>query len=112
MPAPNGAFDSDFDAPTHRQQKAQPETDSAAGLPIVEKESNTRENNVAKIKVVVCHLCVSNQYGHILCYDNETSLRLRKSRVVYIFCGVNVWNRLIALFCEQHILKYLWMYRK
>lgn len=53
MPAPNGAFDSDFDAPTHRQQKAQPETDSAAGLPIVEKESNTRENNVAKIKVVV-----------------------------------------------------------
>ncbi|XP_060212707.1 kinesin-like protein KIN-13A isoform X2 [Lycium barbarum] len=53
MPAPNGAFDSDFDAPTHRQQKAQPDTDAAAGLPIVEKESNTRENNVAKIKVVV-----------------------------------------------------------
>ncbi|KAK4353728.1 hypothetical protein RND71_025922 [Anisodus tanguticus] len=53
MPAPNGAFDSDFDAPTHRQQKALPDTDAAAGLPIVEKESNTRENNVAKIKVVV-----------------------------------------------------------
>ncbi|WMV31468.1 hypothetical protein MTR67_024853 [Solanum verrucosum] len=53
MPAPNGAFDNNFDAPTHRQQKAQPDTDAVAGLPIVEKESNTRENNVAKIKVVV-----------------------------------------------------------
>ncbi|CAN4105974.1 unnamed protein product [Withania somnifera] len=53
VPTPNGSFDNDFDAPTHRQQKAQPDTDAAAGLPIVEKESNTRENNVAKIKVVV-----------------------------------------------------------
>ncbi|MCD7454617.1 Kinesin-like protein KIN-13A [Datura stramonium] len=53
MPAPNGAFGGDFDAPTHRQQKAQPDTDAAAELPIVEKESNSRENNVAKIKVVV-----------------------------------------------------------
>ncbi|XP_059318404.1 kinesin-like protein KIN-13A isoform X2 [Lycium ferocissimum] len=53
MPAPHGAFDSDFDAPSHRQQKGQPDTDAAAGLSIVEKESNTRENNVAKIKVVV-----------------------------------------------------------
>ncbi|XP_009630321.1 kinesin-like protein KIN-13A isoform X1 [Nicotiana tabacum] len=53
MPAANGAFDSNFDAPTHRQQKAQPEADIADGLPIIEKESNARENNVAKIKVVV-----------------------------------------------------------
>ncbi|KAM3268250.1 kinesin-like protein KIN-13A [Capsicum chacoense] len=53
MPSSNGASDNDFDAPTYRQQKAQPDTDAAAGLPIVEKESNTRENNVAKIKVVV-----------------------------------------------------------
>ncbi|KAJ8566094.1 hypothetical protein K7X08_030571 [Anisodus acutangulus] len=53
MPAPNGAFDSVFDAPIHRQQKTQPDTDAAAGLPIVEKERNTREYNVAKIKVVV-----------------------------------------------------------
>ncbi|KAM3345192.1 kinesin-like protein KIN-13A [Capsicum galapagoense] len=53
MPSSNGASDNDFDALTYRQQKAQPDTDAAAGLPIVEKESNTRENNVAKIKVVV-----------------------------------------------------------
>lgn len=67
MPAPNGAFDNGFDAPTHRQQKAQPDTDAVAGLPIVEKESNTRENNVAKIKVVVCHLCMSNQlWAHFM----------------------------------------------
>ncbi|CAN4095979.1 unnamed protein product [Withania somnifera] len=53
MPTSDGSFDNNFDASTHQQQKAQPDTDAAAGLPIVEKESNTRENNVAKIKVVV-----------------------------------------------------------
>lgn len=67
MPSSNGASDNDFDAPTYRQQKAQPDTDAAAGLPIVEKESNTRENNVAKIKVVVCQLCVNNQlWAHFM----------------------------------------------
>ncbi|XP_009612672.1 kinesin-like protein KIN-13A [Nicotiana tomentosiformis] len=49
MSGVNKAFDSDND----QQQKAQPETDAAAGLSTIEKENNARENNVAKIKVVV-----------------------------------------------------------
>lgn len=49
MSGVNRAFDSDND----QQQKAQPETDVAAGLSTIEKENNGRENNVAKIKVVV-----------------------------------------------------------
>lgn len=49
MPGVNRAFDSDND----QQQKAQPEADAAAGLSTIEKENNGRENNVAKIKVVV-----------------------------------------------------------
>ncbi|MCD7464222.1 Kinesin-like protein KIN-13A [Datura stramonium] len=45
----NKAFDSDND----QQQKAQLEADAAAELSTIEKENNGRENNVAKIKVVV-----------------------------------------------------------
>lgn len=59
MSGVNKAFDSDND----QQQKAQPETDAAAGLSTIEKENNARENNVAKIKVVVCQLCM---YYHLI----------------------------------------------
>ncbi|XP_006342799.1 kinesin-13A-like isoform X1 [Solanum tuberosum] len=53
MPAVNYSFDCDFDAPTSQQRKPSPDTDAAAGFPPVDKENNARENNVAKIKVVV-----------------------------------------------------------
>ncbi|KAJ8573876.1 hypothetical protein K7X08_010387 [Anisodus acutangulus] len=53
MPAVNNAFDGDFDAPTGQHQKASPDTDVATGFLPVEKENNARENNLAKIKVVV-----------------------------------------------------------
>ncbi|XP_019070312.1 kinesin-like protein KIN-13A isoform X1 [Solanum lycopersicum] len=53
MPAVNYSFDGDFDAPTSQQQKPSPDTDTAAEFPPVDKENNARENNVAKIKVVV-----------------------------------------------------------
>ncbi|KAL7104934.1 hypothetical protein ACP275_07G013300 [Erythranthe tilingii] len=53
MPAVTKAFESDIDAVTSRQQRGQPDTEAAAGLPANEKENSTRENNVAKIKVVV-----------------------------------------------------------
>ncbi|XP_049347722.1 kinesin-like protein KIN-13A [Solanum verrucosum] len=53
MPAVNYSFDRDFDAPTSQQQTPSPDTDAAAGFPPVDKENNARENNVAKIKVVV-----------------------------------------------------------
>lgn len=58
MPAVNYSFDGDFDAPTSQQQKPSPDTDTAAEFPPVDKENNARENNVAKIKVVVCQFCI------------------------------------------------------
>ncbi|CAN4094933.1 unnamed protein product [Withania somnifera] len=49
MSGVNYTFDNDND----QQQKAQPEADNAAGLSMIENQNNGRENNVAKIKVVV-----------------------------------------------------------
>ncbi|XP_070040728.1 kinesin-like protein KIN-13A [Nicotiana tomentosiformis] len=53
MPAVNKAFDGDFDDPTNQHQKTSPNTDAATGFLPFEKQNNARENNVAKIKVVV-----------------------------------------------------------
>ena len=53
MPGVTQAFDNDFDMMTNRQEKGQIDADASVGLPS-EKENNARENNVAKIKVVVC----------------------------------------------------------
>ncbi|KAL6989976.1 Kinesin-like protein KIN-13A [Sarracenia purpurea var. burkii] len=52
MPAVTEAFENDFNMMTSRQERGQTETDAVVGLP-GEKENSTRENNVAKIKVVV-----------------------------------------------------------
>lgn len=54
MPAVTKAFDSDFEDMSNRQQRGQADGDALAVLPTNEKESSSRENNVAKIKVVVC----------------------------------------------------------
>lgn len=56
MPAVNKAFDNDFDVPNSLPQKSQIDSDVSTSVPGSEKENNTRENNVAKIKVVVCLL--------------------------------------------------------
>ncbi|PIM97600.1 Kinesin-like protein [Handroanthus impetiginosus] len=53
MPAVTKAFESDFDGIGSRQQRGQTDVEASAGLPANEKENSTRENNVAKIKVVV-----------------------------------------------------------
>lgn len=54
IPAPTKAVDSDYDIPPNRQQRGQTDVvDASYGLSTLEKESNSRENNVAKIKVVV-----------------------------------------------------------
>ncbi|KAL3648685.1 Kinesin-like protein KIN-13A [Castilleja foliolosa] len=53
MPAVTKVFEGDFDGIANRQQRGQTDTEAPAGLPANEKESGTRENNVAKIKVVV-----------------------------------------------------------
>lgn len=54
MPGATRAFDNDFNVMTSRPQKGQTEADPSVGFLTNEKE-NTKENNVAKIKVVVCH---------------------------------------------------------
>uniref|UniRef100_A0A5B7AI30 Kinesin-like protein n=1 Tax=Davidia involucrata TaxID=16924 RepID=A0A5B7AI30_DAVIN len=53
MPAVTKAFDDDFNVMTSKQPRGQTDADASVGLPINEKENSTRENNVAKIKVVV-----------------------------------------------------------
>lgn len=54
IPATSKAVDNDYDAPPNWQQRGQSDVDASLGLPTFEKESSSRENNVAKIKVVVC----------------------------------------------------------
>ncbi|XAR57078.1 Plus-end-directed kinesin ATPase [Bertholletia excelsa] len=52
MPAVTQALDNDLNGMIGRQDRGQTDTDALVGLP-GDKEINTRENNVAKIKVVV-----------------------------------------------------------
>ncbi|XP_076909271.1 kinesin-like protein KIN-13A [Bidens hawaiensis] len=53
MPAMTSAVDNDYDVLPSWQQRGQTDIDASYGLPTLEKESSSRENNVAKIKVVV-----------------------------------------------------------
>lgn len=52
MPAVTQAYENDLNTIAGKQERGQIDTDAAVGLP-GEKDSSTRENNVAKIKVVV-----------------------------------------------------------
>ncbi|KAF8392595.1 hypothetical protein HHK36_022940 [Tetracentron sinense] len=54
MPGITRGFDSDFDVMTSRQQRRQ--IDTSTGLPTNEKESSSKEINVAKIKAVIFYL--------------------------------------------------------
>ncbi|KAL6548253.1 Kinesin-like protein KIN-13A [Orobanche gracilis] len=53
MPAVTKVYESDFDGIANRLQRGQTDTEAPAGLSANEKDHSTRENNVAKIKVVV-----------------------------------------------------------
>ncbi|KAL6522841.1 Kinesin-like protein KIN-13A [Orobanche hederae] len=53
MPAVTKAFESDFDGIANRLQRGQTDAEAPAVLSANEKDNSTRENNVAKIKVVV-----------------------------------------------------------
>ncbi|KAL3508105.1 hypothetical protein ACH5RR_033487 [Cinchona calisaya] len=53
MPAVTKAFDGDFEVTTRQHEKGQVDADAPSGILANEKDSSTRENNVAKIKVVV-----------------------------------------------------------
>lgn len=54
MPAVTEVFDIDIDMMTSQQQRGKTDMQASFGLSTNEKETNARENNVAKIKVVVC----------------------------------------------------------
>jgi kinesin family protein 2/24 len=53
MPGGTRAIDNDFNVTSSGQQGGQLDTDASVPLPTNEREG-TKENNVAKIKVVVC----------------------------------------------------------
>lgn len=54
MPSVNKAFDSDVEEMPSRPQRGQTDAETYVGVSANDKEINTQENNVAKIKVVVC----------------------------------------------------------
>lgn len=56
IPSGTRTFDDEFNIASSRQQKSQADEDALATLPVIEKENVARENNVAKIKVVVSFL--------------------------------------------------------
>jgi len=56
MPGGARTFEDDFNPISRKQERREADADASVFLPTNEKENNTRENNVAKIKVVVCHL--------------------------------------------------------
>ncbi|XP_023514850.1 kinesin-like protein KIN-13A [Cucurbita pepo subsp. pepo] len=53
IPSGTREFDDGFNVASSRQQRSQADEDALATLPVIEKENVVRENNVAKIKVVV-----------------------------------------------------------
>ncbi|KAI3767656.1 hypothetical protein L2E82_17971 [Cichorium intybus] len=53
MPPVTKAVDIEQDFLPYRQQRGQTDVDASFGLPTLEKQTNSRENNVAKIKFVV-----------------------------------------------------------
>ncbi|KAF9673288.1 hypothetical protein SADUNF_Sadunf10G0008600 [Salix dunnii] len=53
MPGVSKGFENDFNLTSSRQQREQTDTDLSVPFPANEKETSTKENNVAKIKVVV-----------------------------------------------------------
>lgn len=67
MPGDTRVFEDDFN-PIDSKLEREADADASISLPMNEKENSTRENNVAKIKVVVCqnsidtyaYLCVKH----------------------------------------------------
>lgn len=53
MPSVNQAFEEEFNVPANRKQLQEQDAEPSSSFPRSEKESSGRENNVAKIKVVV-----------------------------------------------------------
>ena len=54
MPGDTRVIEDDFSPINSKQERGEADADASISLPMNEKENSTRENNVAKIKVVVC----------------------------------------------------------
>lgn len=54
IPGNTKVFEEDFDMPVGWQPREQTDAEASVSFPTNEKEISGRENNVAKIKVVVC----------------------------------------------------------
>jgi kinesin family member 2/24 len=59
IPGDTRVFEDDF-YPINSKLEKEAEVDTSFSLPMNEKENSTRENNVAKIKVVVCKKFIDN----------------------------------------------------
>lgn len=57
MPGGARVFEDGFN-PINSKQEREADVDASISLHMNEKDNNTRENNVAKIRVVVCWYCI------------------------------------------------------
>ena len=66
MPGGTRVLEDDFNPISSKQERGEADADASLFVPANEKENNTRENNVAKIKVVVCQcfIDISNAQIH------------------------------------------------
>lgn len=69
MPGGARVFEDDFNPNSRKLERGEADADGSVFLPTNEKENNRRENNVAKIKVVVCQyfLETSSPYIYHIC---------------------------------------------
>lgn len=79
MPGGTRVFEDDFNPVSIKQEVGEADADASHFLPVNEKENITRENNVAKIKVVVCR-----------CFMHISNLYINKCQNTYFSCAVVV----------------------
>ncbi|XVF66216.1 hypothetical protein PTKIN_Ptkin10aG0017600 [Pterospermum kingtungense] len=116
MPGVNKAFENEINGTTGRQPKEQSDADADASATLFtanEKETSTRENNVAKIKVVVRKRPlnkkeISRKEDDIVTVsDNALTVHEPKLKVCPLFTEVNITSLRVL---EMNILQ-LWVYR-
>jgi len=68
MPGDARVFEDDFNPINYKLESGEADADASISLPMNEKEYSTRENNVAKIRVVVCqnfiYICITSSFMH------------------------------------------------
>lgn len=68
MPGDARVFEDDFYPINNKLESGEADADTSISVPINEKEYSTRENSVAKIRVVVCQnfidKCITSSFMH------------------------------------------------